>query len=68
MSLDDIRKIDRPWLLAREVAPVLQMEAHSIRLQAHHDASRLGFPVIITGRRVRIPKAPFLAFMEGKAE
>ena len=61
-----MRAIDREWLLAREVAPVLGTDPHSIRVAARLAPDRLGFPVCLVGSRVRIPKEPFIQFWEGK--
>ena len=66
MTLDDLRKVDRDWLLAREVAPILGTDPHSIRVAAKVAPGRLGFPVCIIGSRVRIPKKPFIQYWEGK--
>lgn len=66
MTLDDLRKVDRDWLLAREVAPILGTDPHSIRVAAKVAPGRLGFPVCIIGTRVRIPKKPFIQYWEGK--
>lgn len=66
MNLDDLKRIDREWLLAREVAPVLDTDPHSIRVAAKLAPERLGFPVCLVGSRVRIPKKPFIQFWEGR--
>ena len=66
MNLDNLKRIDREWLLAREVAPVLGTDPHSIRVAARLAPERLGFPVCLVGSRVRIPKEPFIQFWEGK--
>lgn len=50
------------FLTAEQVAPLLQADAHSIRLQAHADPTRLGFPVVVMGRRVKIPRVGMLEF------
>ena len=68
MTLDEIKAIDRDWLLASEVAPILGTDPHSIRVAARVAPGRLGFPVCIIGSRVRIPKKPFIEFWEGKME
>lgn len=68
MTLDDLKRVDRDWLLAREVAPILGTDPHSIRVAARVAPGRLGFPVCIIGSRVRIPKRPFVEFWEGKME
>lgn len=66
MTLDEIKAIDRDWLLASEVAPILGTDPHSIRVAARVAPGRLGFPVCIIGSRVRIPKKPFIEFWEGR--
>lgn len=68
MDLHDIEKIDREYLLPREVAEVLGADPQDIRVQAKQDASRLGFPVVIIGSRLKIPKQPFINFFRGKTE
>ena len=62
MKLSDIERIDKEFLTAAEVAPALGVNPQDIRSQAQSDASKLGFPVIVTGTRVRIPKEGFLYF------
>lgn len=68
MTLDDLKKIDRDWLLAREVAPLLGVDPHSVRVAARVAPERLGFPVCVIGSRVKVPKKPFIEFWEGKME
>lgn len=62
MTLKDIEQTDAEFLLASDIAPVLGINPQDIRSQAQSDASKLGFPVIVTGTRVRIPKEGFLYF------
>lgn len=66
MNLDNLKRVDREWLLAREVAPVLGTDPHSIRVAARLAPERLGFPVCLVGSRVRIPKKPFIQYWEGR--
>ena len=66
MNLDNLKRIDREWLLACEVAPVLGTDPHSIRVAARLAPERLGFPVCIIGSRVKIPRKPFIQYWEGK--
>ena len=54
--------MDKDFLTAADVAPVLGINPQDIRSQAQSDADKLGFPVIVTGTRVRIPKEGFLYF------
>ena len=63
MTLDDLLKIDRDWLLTREVAPLLGCDAQDIRVAAKVAPEKLGFPVCVIRSRVKIPRKPFLRFM-----
>ena len=67
MSLDDLKRIDREYLTPAQVAEVLGCDPQGIRVWARQRPEQLGFPVCIIGTRVRIPKRPFIQFMEGKA-
>lgn len=62
-TLDDLKSIERDYFVPAEVADVMGWDAHAIRVQAHQDPSRLGFPVIVYKTRTKIPKIPFLRFM-----
>lgn len=65
MTLDEIRAIDREYLLPREVAAVLGTTDQGIRVWARQRPDGLGFPVVCIGSRVKIPKKGFLNWMEG---
>ena len=62
MTLSDLSSVDKDFLTAADVAPILGINPQDIRSQARSDADKLGFPVIVTGTRVRIPKEGFLYF------
>lgn len=64
-TLADIEAMDRDFLTPAIVAGCLGWDQYSINLQAKADASRLGFPVIMAGTRVLIPKEGFLRFCQG---
>lgn len=66
-KLEQIKALDRAVITPDEAAGVLQCNAQYIRMQARADASKLGFPVICLGRRVKIPRLPFITFIEGGA-
>lgn len=66
MTISDIERLTCPTLTPAQVAAVLNQDPQSIRLQAHFDPRMLGYPVIVTGRRVRIPRVPFIRFVTGK--
>lgn len=64
-TLEDIEAIQRDYLLASEIAPYLNLGPQSIRYQAQEEPQKLGFPVIVCGNHVKIPKQPFINFMCG---
>lgn len=64
-TLQEIKDCPKEILVPTDVAGVLGCEPYSINLQAKKDPSVLGFPVIVLGSRVKIPKAAFIRFMEG---
>ena len=63
MTLAEIYAMDKEWLLPREVAAVLHTTDHSVRVCARQRPDLLGFPTVIMGTRVKIPRIPFLKFM-----
>jgi hypothetical protein len=65
ISLNDLETIPRDWLTPAQIAPILGADPNWIRRQAHADPRKLGFPVIVCGTRVKIPKLPFIKFMRG---
>ena len=67
MSLDDLKRIDREFLTPAQVAEVLGCDPQAIRVWARKRPEGLGFPVCLVGSRTKIPKRPFIQFMEGKA-
>ena len=68
MTLADIEKLDKPMLTAKDIAPFLGANPYSIHCQAQSDPQKLGFPVIVLGRRVRIPKERFIKFIKGDVD
>lgn len=67
-SLEKLKTLDRAVITPDEASKVLQCNPQYIRMQAHADASKLPFPVICIGSRVKIPRLPFIAFIEGGAQ
>lgn len=55
------------FMTAGEVARVLGVHPQTVRDQAHTDPRALGFPVIVVGSRVLIPRKPFINFIKGGA-
>jgi hypothetical protein len=65
MTLEEIETMPSTMLLASDVAGYLHIDAQDIREQARSDPSKLGFPVIVAGSRLKIPKEAFVKFMKG---
>lgn len=63
MTLEEIKALDREYLLPREVAEVLQCDVQGLRVWSRQRPEALGFPVTIIGSRIRIPRIPFLRHM-----
>lgn len=64
MTYQEIVASDKVFLLTEDVAEVLGCKAYSINAQAQQDPAKLGFPVCVTGSRVRIPRLGFLHWMQ----
>jgi len=64
MTLEDIKKMDCSTITPAVAASVLCVNPHSIRIAAHTEPQSLGFPVIVIGTRTRIPRLPFINFLE----
>lgn len=56
----------KPLLTPVEAAGVLGCDPHAIRLTARSNPGSLGFPVIVYGRQTRIPRLPFIKFLEAR--
>ena len=66
MTLDEIKKSDKPVLTPADVAGVLGCDPNKIRVTARQRPELLGFPVCVVGTRTKIPRLPFIQFLEGK--
>ena len=66
MTINEIRGLDKPFLTPKEVAGVLGSDPQTIRVTARTAPERVGFPFTFTGNRMKIPRIPFLKFMEGR--
>lgn len=65
MTFEEIKLSDKEFLYAKEIQEVLGIKPNTLREQARNDPSKLGFPVIVCGTRVRIPRKAFIKFIEG---
>ena len=66
MTLEQIEALPTEVLTCQQIAPILGANPATIHGQATERPELLGFPVIVAGRRVRIPKRPFIKFMKGE--
>lgn len=57
------RKVDREFFTPAEICGVLGANPQDIRDTARQRPDLLGFPVVLIGNRVKIPRIPFLRFM-----
>lgn len=63
MTLEELEAIPKATLTPEQVASYLGCSPQSIRNQAQANATALGFPCIVTGSTVRIPRLGFCNFM-----
>lgn len=63
MTAIELISSDKVYLTPADIAPILHCDAQSIRTQAKRDDKLLGYPVIIIGNRVKIPRIPFLRYL-----
>lgn len=65
ISLDQIRAMKEETLTAQTVGRVLGCSPQYIRILARESPDKLGFPVLVYRSRVKIPRRPFVLYMEG---
>ena len=64
--LDAIKQSERLFLVPSEAAAIIGCDPNKIRVTAHQRPELLGFPVCVVGSRVKIPRIPFIQFIEGR--
>ena len=65
-ELDRIAALDKAMLVPADVAKYLGCSAYTINVATQNGRNPFPFPVIRMGRRVRIPKIPFIKAMRGE--
>jgi hypothetical protein len=68
VTLKEIEESTKILLNAEDIAPILECDPQDLRCQAQLDPSKLGFPTIVIGRRVKFPRQAFLAFLGATSE
>lgn len=64
-ELDRIEALPKDILVPTDICKYLGCSAYSINVATENGNNPFPFPVIRMGRRVRIPKAPFIKAMRG---
>jgi hypothetical protein len=71
-TLEEIEAAPKALLAPGDISEYLQIDAQAFRIQAREDKKNrtdsFGFPVIVIGNRVKIPKEPFVKFMKGEKQ
>ena len=62
MTLEEILASKKVFLSPSDIAPMLRCDAQCIRKQAQQNPAKLGFPIVVMGSRIRIPRIPFLRY------
>ena len=68
MTVEDLKRMKEPIISGTTAARLMGM--HSTRLigYAREHPERIQFPFIISGNRMKIPRVPFIQWIEGKEE
>jgi hypothetical protein len=67
-TLQEIENCGKDMLTPADIAPVFGCDAQSIRMQARANAGALGFPTVVMGTRVFVPREGFVRFCRGLAK
>lgn len=65
-ELERIAALDKEMLVPTDIAKYLGCSPYTINVATEDGRNPFPFPVIRMGRRVRIPKQPFLKAMRGE--
>lgn len=66
MTLTEIEKLTSETLTCKQVAAVLGCGEYWLHTQIIEDQSKVQFPTIVYGKRVKIPRLAFIKFMRGE--
>ena len=64
-TIEEVEALDTEFLTCMQVAQILGASQQKIHMQAIECPEKLGFPVIVIGSRVKIPRRAFIQFMKG---
>lgn len=64
-ALEEIKRMDNPFITPKQAARVIGCDPAYIRLTARGPHPRsLGFEATVMGTRTRIPRIPFIRYVE----
>ena len=66
MTLEQMKKSTETVLPVYQVAEAIGISAERIMEQARKDPGKLAFPVVVACDTVRVPRIPFIKFLEGE--
>jgi hypothetical protein len=66
LTLDDVKAMTDDFITPATAASVMKMDVG--RLIGYARSGQLPFPVVVSGNRVKIPRAGFLRFLGAEAE
>ena len=64
VTLDDVRKSNKDMLTPNDIAPILGVHPYSINKAKKNGT--LEFKAMFIGKNLKIPRIPFLKYMEEK--
>lgn len=65
MTVSELKALTQDTITPAVAARVLGCDPQWIRITARENRESLGFPVVVLGHRVKIPRVAFIKFMEG---
>lgn len=68
MTLEQIKASDKVFLTPSDIAEVLHCHPYDISIAARDCPELLGFPTTRIGTRTKIPRKPFINYVEGTAD
>lgn len=66
-ALEQIKAMDKTMITPALAAQVIGCDPHFIRVAARTRPELLGFPAVVVGTRTKIPRLPFIRYVEGTA-
>lgn len=64
MTLEELKAMDREFITPAIAASIIGCDPNGIRFAAHHEPDGLNFPTSIIKTRVKIPRRPFIRYVE----